>query len=827
MSKQLKHLTSRERESTQSGNVSSGTSTLQQRKRSMKKDKELRKGSGTKLSIPTIEPDMQQAKTLFKPDSTVKQLPPEYYVSISVDGSRHMDQPNHLSNDQVNNICLERKLRPISGLRHYVKPNTNVVDDTDFIERVSRLSTIKWLDLSSNNLKSYPKQLCNLTLLERLNLTDNKLSEKTIPIEIENYESLLEMVLDSNCLTDLPKALPHFKKMVHLSAQNNSIGNLKFLEGLRKLRYLNMNGNNISTIDEALYDLDKLEMLYLSHNRLNLLQPKFLRSNLNNLKQLDVSFNCVTFIPAEIFLLPHLDSLNLSNNRITKLPSLPVTFNRSLPINSVDLSSNGLQKFYEYLLTVAVHTDLSANRIRCLPSIAIRNLTVAQSNRKSLKLDGNPLEYPPLDICTSGLRILKLFFEEAALTTPLKHGFKISMIGDDGSGKTSLAYAIEDYNAQTNLMEQLIGLVEAPKNANSALEVPQEIEEKFIEVHEFSFKCNKEEKYWKNESLPSNDTKTNDKDLKMQQSMPVSIFDINGSPSQFGHLNYTFIDKTSLVILCVDVTTFDKQLNSDIETAEKNLKYWLDLIFFKMSRTCSMYVLPVCTKCDSFLKMHKKLQDTWDLQQKELEQSKIDPIQLLLKSEEQRHQTDPDKLAKKKAEIANQLKSVSKSILTTINNHFKARLNYVKTELDKIEGQTKISASESDRLKRFANVYNYSKPSVHTECITTSSANLEGIEYLNNTIRDIACNNDKYFPNVNKRIPSLWNEVENYMFSWLNHIKRKSNTNYDTMSIATYSLPSLSVLCMDYDEYKARILEKYGMDDMLAQITNFFTSEGT
>jgi hypothetical protein len=36
----------------------------------------------------------------------------------------------------------------------------------------------------------------------------------------------------------------------------------------------------------------------------------------------------------------------------------------------------------------------------------------------------------------------------------MNKGFKILILGDQKSGKTSLSYALEDFNSQSNLMEQ-------------------------------------------------------------------------------------------------------------------------------------------------------------------------------------------------------------------------------------------------------------------------------------------------------------------------------------------------------------------------------------
>lgn len=114
---------------------------------------------------------------------------------------------------------------------------------------------------------------------------------------------------------------------------------------------------------------------------------------------------------------------------------LPVTFKRAIQMLIIDLSSNYLTKFYEYLLSLAAYIDLSSNKIDSLPSSAIKSLNIEQLKNKTLKLDNNPLEYPPLDVCINGLKVIKQYFEEASSHIQLNHGFKCIICGDNGSGK--------------------------------------------------------------------------------------------------------------------------------------------------------------------------------------------------------------------------------------------------------------------------------------------------------------------------------------------------------------------------------------------------------
>lgn len=135
------------------------------KKRQMNIQSNINKESG---SIENSSIDLDFSKTS-------KMLPSSYYININQDGFRNMDKVNHINNEDIENRKLELQLRPISGIRNHIKRNQlseiDLIKDTDFIERIGSITTLKRLDLSFNNLDNYPRQLCDLKLLESLNLT--------------------------------------------------------------------------------------------------------------------------------------------------------------------------------------------------------------------------------------------------------------------------------------------------------------------------------------------------------------------------------------------------------------------------------------------------------------------------------------------------------------------------------------------------------------------------------------------------------------------------------------------------------------------------------
>lgn len=77
-----------------------------------------------------------------------------------------------------------------------------------------------------------------------------------------------------------------------------------------------------------------------------------------------------------------------------------------------------------------------------------------------------------------GLKSIQDYFEEESRQIQINKGFKIIILGDCKSGKTSLAYALEDFFTKSNQMEDTPMTTLDESYADKS-------ESKFIEIHEF------------------------------------------------------------------------------------------------------------------------------------------------------------------------------------------------------------------------------------------------------------------------------------------------------------------------------------------------------
>ncbi len=201
---------------------------------------------------------------------------------------------------------------------------------------------ISLIILDNNNLVGFiPKEISNLTFLERLDLSNNSISS-LIPSEIGNMNSLEIIYLDYNNLTGIiPTSLGNLPNLQRLYLNNNKFtGELPINSGsfsaLLRLRlgYNNLTGN----IPAEIGDLSNLENLYLEYNNLTGTIPTEI-GNLTNLRRILLNNNDFTgLIPSEIGNLTDLDYFNISNNRFNG--ELPTEIGNLINLQKIDLSNN-------------------------------------------------------------------------------------------------------------------------------------------------------------------------------------------------------------------------------------------------------------------------------------------------------------------------------------------------------------------------------------------------------------------------------------------------------------------------------------------------------
>jgi hypothetical protein len=168
--------------------------------------------------------------------------------------------------------------------------------------------------------------------------------------------------------------------------------------------------------------------------------------DLPNLRKLDISGNPLESIPDVVSQIQHLEELILIRAELTEIPD---AIGNLANLTQLDLSSNQITQIPDAIGNLANLTQLylSSNQITQIPD-AISNL----AKLKYLDLRGNPISIPrdllappARDPRPSARPILDYYFriQDPKESTQIYEA-KILIVGEGGSGKTSLANKLID-----------------------------------------------------------------------------------------------------------------------------------------------------------------------------------------------------------------------------------------------------------------------------------------------------------------------------------------------------------------------------------------------
>ncbi|KAJ8425723.1 hypothetical protein Cgig2_026596 [Carnegiea gigantea] len=276
---------------------------------------------------------------------------------------------------------------------HHLHHNNNVNsnDDNNNKDQFRRhgsssieVERLEIIDLSSMSLDSLPNPPITLGAICKLDLSNNNL--ENIP-ESLTARLLNVVVLDvhSNQLTSLPNSIGCLSKLKILNVSGNLLSSLpKTIENCRSLEELNANFNKLSLLPDTVgFELLNLKRLSVNSNKLVFL-PYWL-SHATTLRTLDVRLNCLRCLPDDLENLVNLEVLNVSQN-FQYLVELPYSIG---------------------LLMSLVELDVSYNRISSLPT----SIGCLRKLRK-LRMEGNPLVSPPMEVVEKGLQSVKEYMSE-------------------------------------------------------------------------------------------------------------------------------------------------------------------------------------------------------------------------------------------------------------------------------------------------------------------------------------------------------------------------------------------------------------------------------
>lgn len=238
-----------------------------------------------------------------------------------------------------------------------------------------------------NTLSFFTKKETNLNLVD--------IEEVKSPRE-EFCPSLTYLNLSENDLKEIPREMCEFERLIEFDLSKNPLKSLpqSFLM-LRTLKKLNISHCGFSLFPTILSDLKGLTDIDISYNSLEKLSPLV---GLTNLKSLNISCCFLKNLP-ERFLEPTtLTKLVAIDNQISELTGIEIE-----TLEHLDLSDNNLESVNSINTKNLTYLNLSRNSISTLSS------DICKLKLKTILLSGNqikelPLEFPHL----RELRVLDL-----------------------------------------------------------------------------------------------------------------------------------------------------------------------------------------------------------------------------------------------------------------------------------------------------------------------------------------------------------------------------------------------------------------------------------
>ena len=464
--------------------------------------------------------------------------------SYSASTSRPMAHVNFLGSRHT----LPERLP--SGRRERIRTMQVIDLNEEVIWQLQKIAPqLKQLCLSGHRLVEVCDDwLIDMHVLERLDLSNNELSNSSFPETMKQLTKLIDLSIQRNELTHLPTIIAKLRSITRLNIGYNEIETVAGIDKLKRSVILVMEHNKLKTFTKEFYEnMKRLELLHCGYNQIKELNSSI--RNMRNLKEIDISNNNLSLLPPELFLLPRIVSINASNNSISRLPCITVKGKIKNRLKLIDLSCNEISRFPEHLLLMTDKLDLSINKIKYIPASFLRKLNSEAD--QELFISDNPMHIPPKEVCEGGIKPIVQYFQEARSEMKVYQGIKVLLIGSTMSGKTSMVQTMTDQ--QSRLVE---------KNKPT---IGVDVFETVIDL---------------------------EKDGPVGKDLQLTLWDFGGNGA-YNYPSYYFLHQPSLVLLVFNLVTY---------TADKfyeQIGYWVDWITAKNNK---LVVLPVGTHLDKVSK---------------------------------------------------------------------------------------------------------------------------------------------------------------------------------------------------------------------------------
>jgi Leucine-rich repeat (LRR) protein len=189
------------------------------------------------------------------------------------------------------------------------------------------------------------------------------------------------------------------------------------------------------------------KIIGLNVSHCNLEKIDFLKA-LTNLTRLDLADNNLSDLSA-LKALKQLTELDLAINNLSNISALK-TLKQLTELNLADNNLGNISALKE--LKQLTELDLRNNQLKTLPEWLLNfNCEIkwhSHYENNCIVVGDNPLEEPPPEIIKQGNKAIRAYFEQLKEGQDRLYEAKLILVGEGGSGKTSLANKIIDFDYQ-------------------------------------------------------------------------------------------------------------------------------------------------------------------------------------------------------------------------------------------------------------------------------------------------------------------------------------------------------------------------------------------
>ncbi len=252
-------------------------------------------------------------------------------------------------------------------------------------------------------------------------------------INVVKEKKIKLLNLSGENLLQIPDEVFELENLEVLNLSYNQLEDIPDqITNLHKLTSLHLIGNKFVTIPEPISKLRQLTILALYENQIATIPDSI--AELQNLLWLDLDNNQLETIPENIFELKNLMKLYVSYNELSTVPD---SISKLKKLTSLKLSGNYFTSIPDEIckLRSLKHLNFNKNRIRNIsPNIVnLRNL-------KTLNLINNPIEDIPPEVLYRDVDSIKSYIRQmSALGKNYLYEAKMLIIGEAGAGKTTLS----------------------------------------------------------------------------------------------------------------------------------------------------------------------------------------------------------------------------------------------------------------------------------------------------------------------------------------------------------------------------------------------------